>query len=133
MTAWRNMKKKKQKKIKKLKSAGMHKSSKRNTRQASQKKSKTPFKSQIMQGRIDGTSRGYAFFVPDDGTGDIFIPASKLYGAIHGDIVEVIKTSEHKGAGEGEVYRVISRTTLLSWARRKTDTLFPTLAVCPLK
>ena len=127
------MKKKKQKKIKKLKSAGAPKSSTRNKRQAGSKKSKTPFKSQIMQGRIDGTGRGYAFFVPDDGSGDIFIPASKLYGAIHGDIVEVVKTSEHKGAGEGEVYRVISRTNASFVGEAKNGYVIPDLSGMPSK
>ena len=44
-----------------------------------------------VRGVIDGTSRGYAFLIPEEGGGDIFIPASDLMGAIHGDTVEIVK------------------------------------------
>lgn len=61
-----------------------------------------------IRGVIDGTSRGYAFLIPEEGGGDIFIPASDLMGAIHGDTVEIVKTSEHRGSGEGRVVKIIS-------------------------
>ncbi len=62
-----------------------------------------------IEGVIEGTGRGFAFFVPDDGSGDIFIPASALSGAIHGDRVKVVKVSERRGSGEGEVVKIIKR------------------------
>ena len=62
-----------------------------------------------IEGKIEGTGKGYAFFVPSDGSGDLFIPAKSLNGAIHGDIVKAVKVSERKGSGEGEVVKVVKR------------------------
>ena len=63
-----------------------------------------------MQGRIIGTGKSYAFFEPDDKSGDIFIGEDDLRGAIHGDIVLVRKISHEKGNGEGRVLKIIERT-----------------------
>lgn len=82
---------------------------KNKTRRACKTKAKsaTPGKN-VMTGKIDGTGKSYAFFVPDDGSGDLFIAADRLQGAIDGDIVEVRKVSHNHAAGEGEVLRIIS-------------------------
>ena len=128
------MKKKKNKKLNTKKRDG-RKTCFSTPKRASKKTAtqKRPFKATTMLGRIDGTSKGYAFFVPDDGSGDLFIPASKLYGAIHGDVVEVIKTSEHKGAGEGEVYRVISRENQTFVGEARNGYVIPDLSGMPSK
>lgn len=62
-----------------------------------------------IEGVIQGTAKGYAFFIPDDGSGDLFIPSRSLSGAIHGDRVRVVKVSERKGNGEGEVVKILKR------------------------
>ncbi len=61
----------------------------------------------VMRGKIAGTGKSYAFFVPDAGGGDVFIPGSRLFGAIDGDIVDVKMISRNKDAGEGEVVSII--------------------------
>lgn len=60
-------------------------------------------------GKIQGTSKDYAFLIPDDITQkDIFIPAKSLNGAMHNDIVAVV-TSISKGRPEGKVIQIIKR------------------------
>ncbi len=60
----------------------------------------------VMTGKIDGTGKNYAFFVPDDGSGDLFIAGSRLHGAIDGDRVKAVPISRSVGAGEGEVVEI---------------------------
>lgn len=61
----------------------------------------------VLYGKIDGTDKNYAFFVPDDGGGDLFIAGENLHGAIEGDVVAVRAVSHVKGDGEGEVLKII--------------------------
>ncbi len=63
-----------------------------------------------MEGKIIGTGKSYAFFEPDDKSGDLFIGEDDLRGAIHGDKVLVRKISHEKGNGEGRVIKIIERT-----------------------
>ncbi len=37
------------------------------------------------RGVISANERGFAFFLPDDGSGDLFLPRRSLNGALHGD------------------------------------------------
>ncbi len=60
-------------------------------------------------GTIEGNPKGFAFLVRDDGGEDLFIPASALHGAMHGDSVEAVITSHNRGAGEAEVVAVTQR------------------------
>lgn len=54
--------------------------------------------------------RGYAFFIPDDKTSDLFIPAKSLNGGLQGDKVVVRKVESKRGSSdEAEVVKVISR------------------------
>ncbi len=62
-----------------------------------------------LKGKIIGTGKSYAFFEPEDKSGDIFIGEDDLHGAIHGDIVIIKKISCEKGNGEGRVIRIIER------------------------
>ncbi|MGN1094322.1 MAG: hypothetical protein ACI4SC_05015, partial [Candidatus Neoclostridium sp.] len=61
----------------------------------------------VMYGKIDGTGKNYAFFVPDDGSADLFVAGENLHGAIEGDVVAVRAVSHVKGDGEGEVVKII--------------------------
>ncbi len=63
-----------------------------------------------LEGKIIGTGKSYAFFEPDDKSGDIFIGEDDLHGAIHGDRVVVRKISHEKGNGEGKVIKILERT-----------------------
>ena len=60
-------------------------------------------------GTIQGTGKGFAFFIPETGEEDVFIPAQNLGGAIHGDRVVVRKVTGKRGGGEGEVLKVLER------------------------
>ena len=60
-----------------------------------------------MRGKIDGTGKNYAFFVPDDGSPDLFIAGDKLHGAIEGDVVDSVVVSHVKEGGEGEVVNIV--------------------------
>ena len=45
----------------------------------------------LIYGRIQGNGRGFGFFIPADGRGDLFIAAEDMNGALHGDTVWVRK------------------------------------------
>ena len=63
-------------------------------------------------GKVMMTREGYAFIAGESGDSDIFVPARRLRGALHGDIVRVAY-SEKRGAGarrEGEVISIEERT-----------------------
>lgn len=63
----------------------------------------------VLTGHIQGNAKGFGFFVPDDGSDDLFVPPRALHGALHGDIVEAVKVSANRGAGEAEVTRIVER------------------------
>lgn len=67
-------------------------------------------KTQLVKGKIVGNQKGYAFLVRDEGD-DVFIPASSLNGAIHGDeaLVSIVKNVEGKKC-EGRVEKIISHS-----------------------
>ena len=52
------------------------------------------------KGTIAGNERGFAFFVPDDGSGDLFLPRNSLNGALHGDCVLAIPAKSYGDSGE---------------------------------
>ena len=51
------------------------------------KKFALPEQTGPISGRIQGSARGYGFFIPEDGRGDMFIPADAMHGAMHNDMV----------------------------------------------
>lgn len=64
----------------------------------------------LKKGKVKTHERGYAFFIPDDKTEDLFIPAKSLNGALQGDEVVVRKVESKRGSSdEGEVVNIISR------------------------
>lgn len=60
-------------------------------------------------GTISGNERGFAFFMPDGGGEDLFIPRRFVNGALHGDKVLAIRRSNRIEDDEGEILAVISR------------------------
>ncbi|MCL1873249.1 MAG: ribonuclease R [Clostridiales bacterium] len=57
------------------------------------------------KGRIQGSGKGYAFFIPEDeGASDIFLSASLLHGAMHNDIVLIEVGGKRPEAGR-EAFR----------------------------
>ena len=71
-------------------------------------RTKKSHSSQLVKGKIVGNPKGFAFLVQENGD-DIFIPASSLKGAIHGDevLVSVVKSVEGKKS-EGRVEKILS-------------------------
>ena len=59
-------------------------------------------------GTVSGNERGFGFFVPTDGSGDLFIPHRSLKGALHGDTVLAFCVGGKNG-DEGEVLAVLNR------------------------
>lgn len=73
-----------------------------------------------LRGKFVGNERGFGFFVPDDGSEDLFIPARRTQGALHGDIVLAIPV-RGRSEDEGEVLAVLSRglTQIVGTYRRE--------------
>ena len=66
-----------------------------------------------VRGRIQGTRKGFAFLLPEDGGEDVFLPQGVLSGAMHGDraLVRTFAPSK-RGKGmqrEGEVLKILQR------------------------
>ncbi len=59
------------------------------------------------RGIISANERGFAFFIPEDGSGDLFLPRRSLQGALHGDTVLAFHVERTRD--EGEVLAVLSR------------------------
>ena len=60
-----------------------------------------------LRGTISGNERGFGFFVPEDGSGDLFLPHRALKGALHGDTVLAFRVG--RGKDEGEVLSILTR------------------------
>ena len=87
----------------KRKSAGRNSVSQKRpiNRGASKKGNKSAFiANQTLVGTVQGSGRGFAFFIPSDESGDLFIAAKNLNGAMHGDTVEAVKISSRRANGE---------------------------------
>ncbi len=88
---------------------------KNRSRQSQNRTSKNEGSRKIKQevaGKVMMTREGYAFITHDNDKDDIFVPARRLRGALHGDMVKVIY-SEKKGGGarrEGEVIEILERS-----------------------
>ena len=65
----------------------------------------------LIQGKISGNERGFAFLVPEDRTAhpeDYFIPKRGLHGALHGDVV-LAQRVYGKSGDEAQVVRILQR------------------------
>jgi len=70
-----------------------------------------PEKMDLVAGMLQGHPAGYGFVLPDiPGAGDVFIPASQMNGALHGDRVIARLAGEGQGKRrEGEIIRILLR------------------------
>ncbi|MBN2286780.1 MAG: ribonuclease R [Tissierellales bacterium] len=71
-----------------------------------------PQKMNLLVGTIQGSSKGYGFFIADDKRiKDLFIAPADLNGAMNGDkvIVRPVAITENEKRQEGKVIRIISR------------------------
>ena len=71
----------------------------------------TPRVQQIIEGIIDFSKFGYAFFMNDQFPEDVFIPEGKTLNALQGDTVRIRLVSRKKSGKriEGEVLSVIAK------------------------
>ncbi len=61
-------------------------------------------------GRLQAHASGFAFVLPANGGGDVFIPAGRRAGAVHGDLVEArIEVRKADGRAEGRVLDILER------------------------
>lgn len=63
----------------------------------------------IIEGRLQGNERGYAFLIPTDGGEDYFIPHSDLKGAMHGDTVLCETTFGSGSRTTARVLKILER------------------------
>jgi ribonuclease R len=70
-----------------------------------------PHKMNLILGKLQGHSAGFAFLISDREKEDTFIAPQNLNGAMHGDkvIARIIPSSQKKKSKEGEVIRIIER------------------------
>lgn len=74
------------------------------------KDKKTSTKIKRIEGKLQGTSKGYAFLIPDDiSLEDVFIPERDLGGAMHNDRVVVAVKDSGGRRMEGKVIQVLER------------------------
>lgn len=69
-----------------------------------------PEKMNLVVGRLQGNERGFAFLIAPERPQDVYIAASNLSGAMHGDrvIARLLPKSEGK-RDEGEIIRILER------------------------
>lgn len=64
-----------------------------------------------LKGVFQANLRGIGFVIPEDDSGDVFIPEENICGAFHGDEVEYIITAAPAGKRkEGKIIRVLSHS-----------------------
>lgn len=70
-----------------------------------------PEKMGMVSGAFQGHQRGFGFVIADEERPDIFIPASNVKGAMHGDrvVVKILKDEDRGRKCEGEIIRIIER------------------------
>ncbi len=69
-----------------------------------------PERMNLVVGRLQGHARGFAFLIPDNPeASDVYISASGLNGAMHGDRVVVRVEHSRREKPEGEVVKILTR------------------------
>ncbi|MCP5277301.1 MAG: ribonuclease R [Thiobacillus sp.] len=75
-----------------------------------------PEKIEVKSGRVEGHQDGFGFFVPDDKSGDMYLPEKEMRGVLHGDRVMVREHGQdRRGRKEGKVVEILehANTTLV--------------------
>lgn len=69
-----------------------------------------PERASLVAGRVQGHPDGYGFFIPDDGSADIFLDQHQMEKVLHGDRALVRVTGvDRKGRQEGSIVEVTAR------------------------
>lgn len=77
------------------------------------KKFALPEQTGLVYGRIQGSAKGYGFFIPEDGSPDMFIQAEGMHGAMNNDMVwaRAADSVSRNGTPEAEVALIAVRAT----------------------
>ncbi len=69
-----------------------------------------PDKIELKVGRVEGHPDGYGFFVPDDGSGDMFLSEKEMHGVLHGDrVLARAHGVDRRGRKEAKIVEVLER------------------------
>ncbi|MCX7672522.1 MAG: ribonuclease R [Thiobacillaceae bacterium] len=69
-----------------------------------------PERIELKAGRVEGHPDGYGFFIPDDGSGDMFLSEKEMHAVLHGDRVLVREAGvDRRGRREGKIVEVLQR------------------------
>lgn len=68
--------------------------------------------SRIFEGIVDITKHGSAYIICEGLESDVFVPKSRLKGALDNDRVEVMVLSKNKNKYTGEVIKIVERNTI---------------------
>ena len=69
-----------------------------------------PERASLVAGRVQGHPDGYGFFIPDDGSADIFLDQHQMGKVLHGDRALVRVTGvDRRGRPEGSIVEVTAR------------------------
>ncbi len=64
----------------------------------------------FIEGRVSGHRDGYGFLIPDDGSGDIFLPEKEMQKVLNGDRVQArVIGTDKRGRPEGTIVEVVTR------------------------
>lgn len=64
----------------------------------------------FIEGRVSSHRDGYGFLLPDDGSGDVFLPEKEMQKVLHGDHVRArVVGSDRRGRPEGSIVEVVER------------------------
>jgi ribonuclease R len=66
---------------------------------------------ELIRGRVTGHKDGFGFLVPDDGTGDLFIPPYQMRSLFPGDIVLARAAEGQRGKREAVVVEILEHST----------------------
>ena len=63
-----------------------------------------------IQGRVQGHRDGFGFLIPDDGSGDLFLPAREMQSVMDGDtVLAKVSGIDQRGRRQAVILEVINR------------------------
>lgn len=69
-------------------------------------------KMELIKGRVQGNKEGSGFFVPQDGSGDLFLPPNEMLRVFDGDMVLArVAGVDRRGRKEGMIVEILERKT----------------------
>jgi len=69
-------------------------------------------KMELIKGRVQGNKEGSGFFVPQDGSGDLFLPPNEMLRVFDGDMVLArVAGVDRRGRKEGMIVEILERRT----------------------